>query len=159
MDVTQRFYRLTCYVKAFSKRVDDFNGVKNVSYNTLIVCLVPEKNDEFFRFHHAWVPENQNETPEVVGEISHPYSPYARLAVRMGGDLNNKLGGFDGPYLFVMTTGMAQYLASKKSNERIAVKILPEGDESLADFSVDAEGDFDLVSGQELHPYSEVSKD
>ena len=159
MEPTQRIFRLTCYVRAFSKLVEDFDGKQKVSYNTLMVCLIPERNDEFFRFYHAWVPENPDESPETAVEIPNPFSPYAKVAIRCGGDLNNTLGGFDGPYLFVMSKGMAQYLASKKDGQRIVVKVLPEADEALADHSYDGEGNYDLIPGQELHPYANKNRD
>jgi hypothetical protein len=155
MEPTERIYNLTAKVVAFKKKVDDFDGTKATSYESLMVCLVPEHNDEFARFAAAWMPQALGEYTEIVTMVAnHPVSPFARMSVHAGGDKNNALGVFQGPYLFVMTTGMAQYLARKKNGQRIAVKVVPEQNDDLADQAADAEGDFDLIAGQELMPGS-----
>lgn len=151
MDPTERPYNLVCTVKCLDRAInEDLGNGKINSYMSLIVLLIPEQTDECMHFYRAWLPEVPEEKPEVNAQLSVPVAPFSRVAVCCGPDRNNTEGRFEGPYLFVMNTGLAKWLKKNKDGQRIVIKILSESEEGLMDQGIDddAAGSYDLIPGQ-----------
>lgn len=140
-DPTYKKYNLTCTTKFFSKEIKEDIGKGVIqSYRRKLVLLVPETNDEFYRFASAWLPSDSKSHFELAAQLAAPAHSPVRLSVHLGHD--EKL---DKPYLFVMSKGVEDILVKYKEGLRLQVTTLPANEDDEADNVEASQGNFEVM--------------
>ncbi len=140
-DPTQRKYVLRCKLKFFRKWVAEIVNGKDLGHERKQVMLVPQEGGQQIAFFDAWLPHKVGDYFEVTGFIGSSIDSPTRFAVCRSDAKCEK------HYLHVMSTGVADVLRDRDEGSNFQVTINPANSDSEADDSLEAGGDYDLISG------------
>lgn len=131
----EQTYFLKCSPKTFKVWVDDAGR----KYQSTILILIPEMNDQAARFFDAWLPEDSDKHYELAAYIQAPIASSARLSIHRRNDRCEK------HHLTVMSKGVAEEIEKFAMERIINVEILPASQELESLGSKETSGDFTKV--------------
>lgn len=134
-DKIEQSYFLKCRASVFSLWVDDAGR----KYQSYILILVPEMNDQAAKFFDAWLPEDSDKHYELAGYIQAPIASNARLSVHRRNDRCEK------HHLTVMSRGVADEIQKYALDKVINVEIFPSSRELESLESKETSGDFTKI--------------
>lgn len=131
----EQTYHLKCRARVFSLWVDDAGR----KYQSKILILVPEMNDQAARFFDAWLPDEADKHYELAAYIELPIASMARLSVHRRNDRCEK------HHLTVMSKGVAEEIEKYALNKVINVETYPSSKELESLGSKETSGDFTKI--------------
>lgn len=142
MELEDLEYNLIVETKFIHKTIHEEK--LKTSYERSMVILVPDITTECMKFFRAWLPETASPTDyyEVAAEIGSPVFSPCRLSVHRAPHPYSQ----EKHFLFVMTKGVEELLLRLPESRRFTIKILPQNEESAADFAKDSdEGNYQVI--------------
>ena len=134
-DKIEQEYFLKCRASVVSLWVDDAGR----KYESKILILVPEMNDQAARFFDAWLPEDADKHYELAGYIRAPIASKARLSIQRRNDRCDK------HHLTVMSKGVADEIEKFALDKVLSVEIFPSSRELESLESKETSGDFTKI--------------
>lgn len=134
-DATERTYVLKCRPAIFKVWVEDAGR----KYQSTILLLVPEVNDQCVQFFNAWLPEDAQTHFELGAFIHPPIASPARLSVHRRNERSPN------HHLTVMSRGVAEEIEKFAMNKVLTVDILPASQELASLDSKETSGDYTKV--------------
>lgn len=114
-DPTERKYILKCRPQVKKLWVEDAGR----KYQSTIMILVPEHNDQCSQFFSAWLPDEVSEHYEMGSYIHSPVMSPARLSIHRRNENCSE------HHLTVMSKGVADEIEKYMMNKVLTVEILP----------------------------------